>query len=201
MFKVMDTLTSKSLPEWSSGTDAAIQELGSRTHRAVQTICTDVGMLAERVAVLEYRGEKFPGWVSEEISRQLLPLIEENRALRKACAEESAGRMESERRLREYLSQRDVAQQEQIQGVTNDLSTKNAHLYGAFADVSRRLEELQISQRGMLRSVGGPTSMLTIADWGKGLGLTQANTGPAGGGPVLVGTSPPLMGKGGSQAA
>ena len=73
VFKVMETLTSKSLPEWSSGMDAAMQESGSGTQTVVQAICTDVGVLAERVAVLEYRGEKFPGWVSEEISRQLLP--------------------------------------------------------------------------------------------------------------------------------
>ena len=40
--------------------------------------------------------------------------------------------------------------------------------------------------------------MLTSANWGKGLGLAQASSGPAGSGPVAVGTSPPHVGKGGS---
>ena len=76
VFRSMDMLTNKSLPDWSSGMDAAMQELGARIQKAVQTICTDVANLAERVAVLEYRGEKFPGWVSEEITRQVFTLVE-----------------------------------------------------------------------------------------------------------------------------
>ena len=82
--------------------------------------------------------------------------------------------------------------------MTNDLSTKNAHLYGAFADVSRRLEDLQISQRGIQHTAGGSASLLTSVNWGKGLGQAQAGTGPAG--PVPLSMSPPHMGKGSSLA-
>ena len=79
--------------------------------------------------------------------------------------------------------------------MTNDLSTKNAHLYGVFADVYRRLEELQISQRRS-QQITGFFSLLTSVSCGKGLGQAQAGTGPAGGGPVPISMSPPHMGKG-----
>ena len=122
--------------------------------------------LAEKGAELEYRGERLPSLVSEEVYRQMFPLAEENRNLRKVLEEETARNANMEKRLREYLSQRDVAQQEQLQGVTADLSTKNAHLYGAFADVARRLEELQSSQQATQVEVREKPSLLTSANFG-----------------------------------
>ena len=145
-FRTLNALTNETPPAFSSGMDAALQNLAVTVQKALQPLITDVAKLAENIAELEYRGERLPSWVSEEVSRQMIPLAGENRSLRKALEQEAARNADMERKLREYLSQRDVAQQEQLQGVTAELSTKNAHLYGAFVDVTRRLEELQVSQ-------------------------------------------------------
>ena len=117
--------------------DTALQNLAVAVQKALQPLITDVGKVAGKVAEMEYRGERLPGWVSEEVSRRMFHLPEEKRSLRMALEQETARNADVEMRLREYLSQRDFAQQEQLQGVTTDLSTKNAHLYGAFVDVTR----------------------------------------------------------------
>ena len=184
-------MTNETLPAFSSGMDAALQNLAVTVQKAVLPSIRDVVKVAEKVAELEYRGERLPSWVSEEILRQMIPLVEENKFLKKALEQETARNTDMEKRLREYLLQRDVAQQEHLQGVTTDLSTKNAHLYGAFVDVSRRLEELQTSQQVTQAEGRERTSLLTSVNFGRGKGYGEP--GPSGNGPVPMAAPPRTM--------
>ena len=55
-FKALDALTNKTLPTFSSGMDAALQNLAVAVQKALQQLVTDVDKVAEKVVELEYRG-------------------------------------------------------------------------------------------------------------------------------------------------